>query len=407
MRLSFDSLRSRNYRLLIAGNTITNFGSWIERLCQTWLVLQLSGNSATAVGVTTTLQFAPYFFLSRAGGRLADRYRKRTVLLVTQCVQAASMLVLAFLVLTDKVTLVHVNALALIFGCAAAIDGPARHSIGAELVEKEHISNAVIINSLSYSSARLIGPAVAGILVSALGVGVAILASVIPYICMTIALLLIHVNEPLDARKGEHADLSGGPRTGKARLSQESVAALCILFFVSCFGLKFQMTTALMATEIYHRGAEIYGALGSALAVGSLAFALTATSLREIKFKYVLVSAFLFGAVEALSGLMPTLWSFFIILPILGFTSSAIFTLTNSIVQTTTAPEYRGRAMATYNLLNLGASPLGAPIIGFVGDKFGARAMLILGGVMSLFGFAAAWAYLRARSVRRSETIGG
>ena len=405
MCLSFASLRNRNYRLLIAGNTITNFGSWIERLCQAWLVLQLSDNSAAAVGVTTTLQFAPFFFLSRLGGHLADRYKKKTVLLVTQCIQAASMLVLGMLVLTEEVTLLHVNGLALIFGCAAAIDGPARHSIGSELVEKEHISNAVIINSLSYSTARLVGPAVAGVLVSALGVGIAILVSIIPYVCMITALLFIKIDEPLAATGVRTGASLGGGRSGSMSLSPEVMAALCILFFVSCFGLKFQMTTALMATEVYYRGAEIYGALGSALAVGSLAFALVATTLRTVKFGYVLISAFFFGLIEFLSSLMPSLWSFFVILPILGFTSSAIFTLTNSIVQTATAPEYRGRAMANYNLVNLGASPLGAPIIGVIGDRFGARSMLFSGGALSLLGVAIAYLYMRVRAVRNSEAL--
>ncbi|HET7351863.1 MAG TPA: MFS transporter [Marmoricola sp.] len=391
MSPTFRALHNPNYRLYAMGGVVSNTGTWMQRVAQDWLVVLLAANPGTALGITTGLQFLPALLLSPYAGLVADRFPKQRLLQVTQTVMALTALTLGLLAVTGVVEVWHVYLLALVFGIGSAFDAPARTSFVSEMVEPDELSNAVGLNSASFNAARIAGPALAGLLIGVLGGGVAATGWVIAlnglsYVAVLVALQLIdpsQLNLPptQERRKGMIRDalryLRGRP---------DLLLILSVVFFVGTFGLNFQMTSALMATEIFHKGATEYGLLGSAMAVGSLTGALMAARRKRIRLRLVVGAGLLFGFVEVLSGLMPTYYSFMAVVPLVGFTALTMITAANTSMQLGTAPGLRGRVMALYLMVFLGGTPLGAPFIGWLGEQFGARWTLIGGGGLSILG---------------------
>ncbi|MDQ3276342.1 MAG: MFS transporter, partial [Actinomycetota bacterium] len=401
MRSTFRALLIRNYRLFAAGSLVSNVGTWMQRVAQDWMVLQLTG-SGTALGITTGLQFLPILLFSPYAGVIADRFPKRRVLAVTQSTMGLTAAVLGVLAVTGLVQTWHVYLLAFVFGLGTAFDAPARQSFVNDLVGRDHVSNAVGLNSASFNLARVIGPAVAGLLIALLGGGVwatgwVILLNALSYTAVLASLLRLRVeemtpSEPVVRSKGMIKD---GLRYVRGR--PDIMLILAIVFTTGTFGLNFQMTTALMATDVYGKGAGEYGVLGSIMAVGSLAGSLLAARRVQPRARLVVGAAVAFALVEIVAGLMPTYLTFALVLPLCGLTALTMITAANAFVQLSVAPHVRGRVMALYMTIFMGGTPLGAPLLGWVAEAYGSRWTLIGGGLMTLLGTLLATAIFTRR----------
>jgi MFS family permease len=382
---TFRSLRIPNYRLWASGAIVSNTGTWMQRVAQDWLVLtQLTNNSGVAVGITTGLQVAPMLLLAPIAGAVGDRFTRRHVLLMTQSMSGLLALGLGALVVTDTAQLWHVYVLAALLGVAAAIDAPARQTFVGELVGTEDLPNAVGLNSASFHAGRLIGPGVAGLLIHWFGTGPVFLINGVTFGAVVISLLRMKVADlrpQPKARRGR-----GSVREGLAYVRNRSdiLLVLVIVGMIGTFGLNFQMTTALMARLAFDKGSGEYGLLGSIMAVGSLAGALLAARRERPQLRLVVGAAFAFGVFATVSALMPTYWLFAASLVPVGLASLTLMTSANATVQLSTTPAMRGRVMALYLAIFMGGTPVGAPVIGWVGEEFGARWTILLGGIVSV-----------------------
>ncbi|MET0952239.1 MAG: MFS transporter [Aeromicrobium sp.] len=397
MSHTFRALASRNYRIYILGSIVSNTGTWMQFIAQDWLVLQLTG-SGTALGITTGLQLLPALLFSPIAGVVADRIPKRTILRITQVAMAVPAALLGVLAVTGVVQTWHVFALAFVFGVGTAFDAPARQSFVVEIVGRDDLANAVGLNSASFNLARMIGPAVAGLLIAALGSGVGaagwvILVNAVSYLAVYTSLTL------LDASRLTPSEVTGtrkrAVRDGVAyvRSRPDLVLILTSVFFVGTFGMNFQITSALMATEVFGKGAGEYGLLASIMATGSLVGALLAARRSRPRLRFVVLAGAAFAVVEIIAGLMPSYVAFAAVLPILGLCALTMIASANATIQLTSSPMMRGRVAALYLMVFLGGTPFGAPLVGWVGETFGARWMMIGGGAVTLLGIGSATAW--------------
>jgi MFS family permease len=397
VKTTFAALRIRNYRLFAAGSLVSNTGTWMQRVAQDWLVLALTG-SAGALGLTTGLQFLPILLFSPIAGVIADRFPKRSVMMVTQIAMTTTAALLGLLAVTGVARAWHVYVLAFAFGTAAAFDTPARQAFVNEMVGRETLTNAVALNSASFNLGRMIGPAVAGGVIAVLGSGVdasgwVILLNSASYLAVLAALKRMRSEElrptpPLPRAKGQ---LRAGIAYVRSR--PDILLVMAIVACAGTFGLNYQMTMALMATEVYGKGAGEYGMLGSILAVGSLTGALIAARRRSSSQRLVVMAATMFGVVTLAAGLMPTYLTFALILPLAGITSMTLMTAANSFVQMAADPAMRGRVLALYFAVFMGGTAGGAPVLGWVADHAGARWTLVGGGAITAIGALAIAAF--------------
>ena len=393
----FAALVNRNYRIYLGGSFLSNIGTWMQRVAQDWLVLELSDGSALAVGITTGLQFLPMLVLTPYGGLIADRFDKRRILKITQCWLALCAMVLGLLAVTGLATTEHVYLLALLFGLGTAFDNPARQTFVSEIAGPEHLPNAIGLNSASFHSARIVGPAVAGLVIAGIGSGWAILINAVTYAAFIAALLIIDARRLTIMPPAARAKRQIREGLAYVRRHDKILLVMCVAFFVGTFGLNFQMTSALMAQQEFGMGPEAYGVLGSIMAVGSLAGALMAARRRIApSARFVVIMALVFSAIEVVAGLMPTYWRFAAILPLLGFAALLTLTAANASIQLGVDPQLRGRVMALYMMLLLGGTPIGAPILGWIGELFGPRWTLIGGGAAAAAGVLISSALLLA-----------
>lgn len=406
MSPTFRALSNPNYRLYAAGALVSNTGTWMQRVAQDWLVLHVPGSQGgTSVGITTGLQFLPILLLSPYAGLIADRVPKRTLLQVTQLMMALPALLLGVLAVTGQAEVWHVYLLAFVFGIGTAFDGPARQSFVSEIVTKDELTNAVGLNSASFNAARIVGPAIAGLLIGAFGggaeaTGYVIVLNAVSYVGPVLALRRMNpdlLRTPVPAARGKGM-IREGVRYVRGR--PDLMLILMIVFCAGTFGMNFQMTSALMATDVFHRGAAAYGLLGTFLAVGSLTGALLAARRPVVPLRLVVGAAMAFGALEVVAGLLPTYTLFALWMPLIGLSSLTMVTAANTLMQVSTDAALRGRVMALYMMIFMGGTPLGAPVIGWIGEAFGARWTLLLGGLLTMAGVAlsAGW-YLRRRRV--------
>ena len=409
MSPTFRSLHNANYRLYAAGGVVSNTGTWMQRVAQDWLVLQLTDNSGTAIGITTGLQFLPFLVLAPVAGLVADRVPKHRLLQLTNLGMALPALVLGLLAVTGTAQIWHVYVLAFLLGTAAVFDAPARQSFVSEIVAPEDLTNAVGLNSASFNAARIVGPAVAGLLIAGLGGGVTatgwvILVNAISYVGPVLALRRLDLSR-LDSPEitvREPGMIREGVRYVRDR--PDLLLILSIVFFTGTFGLNFQMTSALMATEVFDKGATEYGLLGTFMAVGSLTGSLVAASRERVRHRLVVGAALAFGAVEIAAGLMPSYLTYALVTPLLGLAALTMITSANTFMQLHTEAGMRGRVMALYMMIFMGGTPLGAPLVGWIGETFGARWTLVLGGGMTILGVgAAAGIYVLVKSRQRDD----
>ena len=370
---TFASLRVHNYRLYAAGGLISNSGTWMGRVAQDWLVLtELTDHSASALGIATGLQFAPFLLLAPWSGMIADRFPKRRILLTTQSTLLATALLLGALTVTGAVQLWHVYALALVQGLAQAVDNPARQTFVSEMVGPGLLANAVALNSASFHAGRMIGPGVAGLLIAAYGTGVAMLANAASFPLLIVALLVMRARElqPAPLARGR-----GQIREGLAyvRGRPDLQVVMVLVFVLGTFGLNFQITTALMATRAFGKGPTEFGLLGSVMAIGSLSAALLSARRARPRLRVLLLALAGFTVASGLAALAPTYEWFAVALVPCGLAALTAMTTANALVQLSVDPSVRGRVMALYMAIFMGGTPIGAPLIGRLGDWAGPR----------------------------------
>jgi MFS family permease len=325
--------------------------------------------------------------LSPFGGLVADRFDKRLILKITQLWLALCAATLGVLAITGFAVTWHVYLLAFLFGIGTAFDNPTRQAFVSEVVGAEHLPNAIGLNSASFHAARIVGPAVAGLVIAAVGSGWAILTNGVTYAAFIAGLILIDPQRLKTAPRVERAKRQIRNALAYVRNRPDLVLVLSIVFFVGTFGMNFQMTSALMAQQEFHRGPEEYGILGTFMAIGSLAGALLAARRRGVPSRAFLVSvAIAFGVIEVIAGLMPSYWSYAAVLPVMGLAALLTMTASNTSIQLRVDPGLRGRVMALYMMVLWGGTPIGSPLLGWVGEVFGARWTLIGGGGLTVLG---------------------
>ncbi|WP_406170685.1 MFS transporter [Streptomyces sp. NBC_00996] len=379
----FSSLKIRNYRLFFLGQVVSNTGTWMQRIAQDWLVLSLTGSSA-AVGITTALQFLPMLLFGLYGGVLVDRLPKRPTLLVTQTAMAITGLALAFLTLSGHVQVWHVYLAAFAVGLATVLDNPARQSFVSEMVGPGQLQNAVSLNSANFQSARLVGPAVAGLLITGVGTGWAFLFNGLSFVAPIAGLLLmrareLHVVERTPRGKGQ---LREGLQYVARR--PELIWPIVLVGFIGTFGFNFPVWLSAYADDIFHAGAGAYSLFNTLMALGSLAGALLAARRGTARLHILIAAAAAFGALEVVAAAAPSLWLFALLMVPIGIFGLTVNVTANTSVQMATDPAMRGRVMALFMMVFMGGTPLGAPLVGWVTDAYGARAGFALGGLISL-----------------------
>ncbi|MGA2529749.1 MAG: MFS transporter [Acidimicrobiales bacterium] len=411
MKRTFASLRIRNYRLFAGGQLISLTGSWMQRVGQDWLVLRLTHNSGTAIGITTGLQFLPILLFGLQGGVIADRFSKRKLILATQVTMALLALGLGLLDLSGAATLYDVYLFAFLLGMATALDNPTRQAFVSELVGPDQLPNAVGLNSATFNAARIFGPAAAGLLIEGVGTAWAFLGNAASFIAVIAGLVMMRPAELFPAPRLVRQ--RGNTREGLSYVlaRKELLLPIVLVGIVGTFGINFQITLALIDKVVFHRGAAAFGLLSSLLAAGALVGALFGARRQHPTTRLVIFGAIAFGVLEIAVGLMPSFVLVAIFLVPLGLANITFSTAANSSVQLASAPEMRGRVMGIYMLVFVGGTPLGAPLVGWVSQELGARWGLIAGGAISLaaggvvLGLSAHKAGSRAKE--RSESATG
>ena len=388
---NWRSFRHRNYRILFPANTVSNIGSWAQRIAQDWLVLELTNNNGTYLGLVTAVQFAPVLLFSLHGGAMADRIDKRKVLIATNVIGGAASIGLGLLVISDVVQLWHVFVLAGVLGIATAIDAPVRQAFTSELVGHDDLPNAVSLNSANFNGGRLIGPAVSGLLIAAFGTGPSFLINGASYFFVILALLRI------DAKRLFHQNQEkslGNIREGiaYAKARPDIYVVMIMVFALATFGLNFQIFNALMATQEFGLGPASFGLMGTFIAIGSLTGAIGSARLERFRTtRFVIVGGMLFSISIMVLSVLPNYTTYIVWLPICGVTALVTLVSANSIVQTSTDQAIRGRVMGLYLLIFMGGTPFGSPLIGLATDYIGIRPTIAMCGGISLSASLFVW----------------
>ncbi len=379
MSAMFRSFANINYRIWFAGALISNVGGWMQATAQDWVVLtELTDNDATAMGVTMALQFGPPLVLVSMTGWVADRFDRRHILFATQSALLALAIAVGVLLLNDLMTLPMMFGFALGFGIVNAFDAPARQAFVSDMVSTGDTSNAVALNSASFNLARMVGPAVGGLLIVAIGSGWVFIVNAATFLAMLLALMLMRRSLLAPRLKNRsRGGLAAGFRYVWGRSDLKVV--FVTVFLIGAFGMNFPIFASTMALE-FGAGADGYGVLSSVLAIGSLIGALLAARRDRARVRVVILAAGGFGIAAFVSSVMPSYASYAVTLTFTGFMIVTLLTTANGYVQITTDPALRGRVLALYMAVIMGSTPVGAPIAGWVADTFGPRAAIMLGG---------------------------
>ena len=410
MKAMFAALSLRNYRLYATGQVVSNTGTWMGRVTQDWLVYHiLTNDNSFALGVVTALQFMPTLVFGMYGGMLGDRFPKRKVLTVTQSVMAAISALSGLLIVFGAMRLWTICVIAFTFGVASALDAPVRQAFVIEMVGRDKLQNAVSLNSATFNASRMIGPAIAGLLIEAFGTAPAFFVNAFSYLAVIASILAMSASElwpaPLVARA--RGQLREGLAYVKSR--PELMLPVLLMGFIGTFGFNFQITNALVAQGVFHRGAGSYGLLSTAQALGSVAGALTSARRRKRpRIRVLIVAAVIFAVLEAVSGFLPSYTLFMIWLIPIGGSGILLATACNSMLQLSSAPHMQARVMALYTTVFVGCAPIGSLMVGWLGDQVGPQWSLFFGGMISLAAaLGSAVYYLRSQrlEIRMSEQL--
>lgn len=404
---TFASLSLPNYRNFFFGALVSNIGTWMQRTSQDWLVLTvLTKQSPAALGVVTALAFAPMPLLAPVSGSIVDRFPKRQILLVTQLLLWLNSLALLVLTATHAITLWEVYLLAATQGIVMAFDMPCRQAFVSEMVPMELLPNAIGLNSMSFNGARLIGPGLAGLVIAAVGIAPGMAVNALTFLAMSVALVTMDPKKltPAPLRKG-----GGAIREGLSYVwhSPDLMTVMTIVFAVGMFGFNIQLINASMATGVFHRDAASYGLLGTVLAVGTLAGALIAARRQQPRLRVLLASVAGLALCNLAAASTTNFWMYAVVLVPLGMLQLTALTTANSTVQLSSDPDKRGRVMAVYSAVSQGGTPLGALLLGGIGEAWGPRWALVVTGVVLGLAFVAVLGFLMRRRGIRFNLRGG
>ena len=394
---------SRNYRIYLVGQSISLCGTWMQTVAQAWLVLKITG-SGTALGFVVALQFLPVLVLGPWGGVLADRMPKRRLLLITQVAFGLLALLLGILTATNVVTLWMVYAVALCFGCVTALDNPARQTFVLEMVGREHLANAVTLNTVNINMARVIGPALAGLIIAVIGIALCFLLNAVSYIAVIIALLMMNKSElrPAPPQARAKGQLRDGFRyvwsTPKLR------TPLVMMAIVGTLAYEFQVILPLVAKYTFGGDAATYGIMTGAMGVGAVVGGLFTASRQRTGDGPLIQATLVFGALILVAAIMPSLPLMVLLLVGVGAGSVTFLARANSTMQLRTDPVFQGRVMALWAVAFLGTTPIGGPIIGWIGQNIGPRWGMVVGGTATIFAGVWGWHALGTRTARASKT---
>ena len=398
---AFGALCSRSYRIYLGGQSLANTGSWMQTIAQDWLIFNLT-RSSTAVGVTMALQFGPMLLLGLHAGAVADRLPRRRILLTTQALNTVLTGALAAITIAGAVRAADVYVFALLSGAIFAFDVPARQAFVTEVVPEGQLRAAISMNAAVFQATRLVGPALASLLIVSAGTGWVFAVNAACYLGPTIGLLLLRPSDLQPVRAA--ARVPGGVRIA-ARYLWRRPGVLWTIFLVGMlgtFGLNFPIVLTAMAKTEFGGNASTYGLFNIVLGLGSAAGAVLAGAGTRPKTRLIVASAALFGVLEAAAALAPGMAVFLSLLAAVGFVNLICQAMANSAVQLAVDPELRGRVMGLYMLAFIGGTPVGAPLIGAITSHYGARAgMLVCGAVPVLAAGVVAMALAR-REGRRS-----
>jgi MFS family permease len=402
---SVASLRSRNFRLFVIGQIVSVAGTWMMVVSQDWLVLGMTDDSSTALGTVTALQFAPVLLLTLLGGRLADRFDKRRLLMAANLTSGALALILAVLVLTGSARLWSVYGFAFALGLVNAVEIPTRMSFVGELVGPELLPNASALSAAYFNVARIVGPGGAGLLISVVGTGWVMLLNGLSYLATVVALRLM---DPARIRRTARGPDKAGVRDGLryVRRRPDLLVPLALVAAVAVFGMNFQLTLPLLAKTVFHADASSFGLVTAAFATGSLAAAFSGTLRRgRPSQRLVIGSAAVFGAAEAATGRAPTYPAAIALLFLTGFATTHFAQAANHRIQLGSDPRFRGRVLGLYTLILQGSTPVGALLVARLSEQAGARSGFVAGGLLSLGAAAVAAVFVAVRGRERATSL--
>ena len=380
---TFSSLQIRNYRLYFIGQSISLCGTWMQTIGQGLLVLQLTG-SGTALGLVTALQFLPILFLGPYGGIIADRFSKRKILFISQATAGLLALILGLLVLSGSIRLWMVYFLALCLGLVNTFDNPVRQSFVVEMVGHKQVPNAVSLNSSLVNLARIIGPVFAGVLIAAAGLAVCFLVNAVSYIAVLIVLFLMRPQDLLTAPRTQRA--KGQLREGFRYVRSTPVLrnTLLMMAIIGTLSYEFQVILPLFAEFTFHGNARTYADLTAAMGLGALIGGLISANRKNISSSMIVTAAFIFGITMLLVSIAPSLPVALAAMVLVGIFSINYMSLSNTTLQLESAPGMRGRVMALWSVAFLGSTPIGGPIVGWLGEHIGPRWGLAVGGFAAI-----------------------
>lgn len=401
-RRTFSSLQFRNYRLYVASQTVSFSGTWMQSVAMSWLVLELTG-SGTALGTVLAFQFLPTLLLAPVGGMLADRFDKRRLIIGTQSTAGALAALLGVLTITGNVELWMVYLIAAGSGSVTALDNPSRQTFVMEMVGADHVSNAVTLNSVVINAARAIGPAVAGVLIATVGIGQCFVVNALTYVTVIVAVAFIRKDELHPAARSARA--RGQLREGFRYAWNTPVirVTLLMLTIIGTFTYEFSTTLPLFAEFTFDRGATGLAIMTSLIGAGAVVGGLVVAASGRPTMRRLVAVELAFGASVVVAALMPTAALAYVVMPFVGAASVGTIALSNSILQLNSEPRLRGRVMSLFSMAMIGSTPIGGPIVGWIGEHVDPRAALLLGGVAAItasgYGLVAAGA-ARPQGVR-------
>ncbi|TDC25157.1 MFS transporter [Streptomyces sp. 8K308] len=382
---TFSSFRVRNYRIHFLGSAVSNIGTWMQRIAQDWLVHELT-DSAAAVGITMALQFLPFLLFGLYGGVLADRVDKRRLLIGTQTALGITGVLLAVLTLSGVVEVWHVYALSFAVGLATVVDNPARQTFVSDMVGPGLLRNAVSLNSANFQSARLVGPAVAGVVITSVGAGWAFLYNGLSFIAPIVGLCLMRTSEltPAERVPRSKGQLREGLRYVGGR--PDLLWMIVLVGFIGTFGFNAAIWLVAFTDRVFDSGAGTYGLLNSVMAAGSVAGALLAARRGSRRMRFTVAAGAAFGLALMVAALSPVFWLFAVLMFPVGLTALMFQVTANSSIQVASDPAMRGRVISLFMMVFVGGTPIGGPLMGWLTDEFGARIGMIAGGAICLGG---------------------
>jgi MFS family permease len=407
-RATFSSLKNRNYRLYFTGQIISVSGTWMQRIAQAWLILQLTNNNGFALGVESGLQFLPMLLFGAWGGVIADRFDKRRILYATQIAAGLLALGLGVIVAAGAATVLIDYLFSVALGFVNVFDNPARQTFVMEMVGREDLPNAVGLNSVVMNSSRIVGPAVGGLVIHFIGLAPCFFVNAASYVAVLAALRMMRGDElrPVPVVPRAKGQLRDGFRyVWSDRLV---LIPLVMMAVIGTLAFNFQVVISLMATNTFGLDAGGLGAMLSVMGAGAVLGALAAASRRGVSYRRLLSLTYGMGVAIMFAALAPTLALEFIALFVMGAASFAFIAVANTTLQLTSRPDMRGRVMALYAIAFLGSTPIGSPIIGWVCSAWGPRAGFAVGGIAALIaGAVASYSLTRVRHERDRAALAG